>query len=295
MRMNRIAAVLIGLILLSLVVVGATPGLRDRVIHRYEVDGIRGLLVAVVNRVTPAPPERWLPLCTPIESLATVLEWLAEQPSLSIVQIGAYVGNTENDPLAVFLHEHLDAAEPESRQKAKVVLVEPIRDYFDRLRENYASLSGVVFENVAIAEKEGTMEMYRLTVDPTEYGYPEWLSQLSSLKEERMQELWDRTQDNQEFQEFYLKHRTVESVRCMTLQQLLDRHQIEQLDLLQIDAEGYDYEILKTLDFQKVRPRFINYERVLLLEDEAACRRMLMAQGYLLIDWDQDTLCIRVD
>jgi hypothetical protein len=61
---------------------------------------------------------------------------------------------------------------------------------------------------------------------------------------------------------------------------------------LQIDAEGYDFKILKTLDFNKLKPKFINYERVLLQEDEQACREMLEAQGYRLFDWGQDTLCI---
>ncbi len=81
----------------------------------------------------------------------------------------------------------------------------------------------------------------------------------------------------------------------MTLQQLLDRHQIEHLDLLQIDAEGYDFEILQTLDFSKTKPTFINYERVLLQENEPACRRLLSDQGYMLMDWgEKDTLAIRV-
>ena len=64
------------------------------------------------------------------------------------------------------------------------------------------------------------------------------------------------------------------------------------LDLLQIDAEGYDYEILKTIDFDRIRPRFVNYERVLLLDEEPACRSMMRDAGYVLFDWDIDTLCV---
>lgn len=86
----------------------------------------------------------------------------------------------------------------------------------------------------------------------------------------------------------------IERVQCTTLHQLLDRHDVTQLDLLQIDTEGYDSEILRTLDFTRIRPRFVNYERVLLQGDEPACRALLKAAGYILRDWGQDTLCIAV-
>ena len=107
-----------------------------------------------------------------------------------------------------------------------------------------------------------------------------------------MEELWDRFENFEQLQQFYLEHRVVEKVKYLTLDQLLAKHQIRQLDLLQIDAEGYDFEILKTLDFNKVKPRFINYERVLLQDQEPACREMLEKHGYRLIDWGLDTLCI---
>lgn len=44
-----------------------------------------------------------------------------------------------------------------------------------------------------------------------------------------------------------------------------------------------------------MRPAFINYERVLLQDDDARCRQMLSAAGYRLTDWGQDTLCSRLD
>jgi hypothetical protein len=95
-----------------------------------------------------------------------------------------------------------------------------------------------------------------------------------------------------ELQEFWLAHRVTERVRCTTVAALLERHGVRHLDLLQIDAEGYDHEILRTIDFDALRPRFINYERVLLGADEPACRALLTAAGYRLVDWGQDTLAI---
>jgi len=224
---------------------------------------------------------------TPVKG---ILGLLAKQSSFSIVQIGAYIGNTVNDPLYDFLR----TLDPQA--VAKIVLVEPIHEYFDRLCETYSHVPSIEFENVAISETTGEAEMYRLDVDPVEHGFPEWLAQLSSLREERMGKLWDASEANNDFaakcKQFYSEHQVVEKVTCMTLHELLAKHQIEDLDLLLIDAEGYDYKILKTLDFSKLRPQFINYERVLLQEDEQACREMIAAQGYLLVDWGHDTFCV---
>jgi FkbM family methyltransferase len=181
------------------------------------------------------------------------------------------------------------------------VLVEPVAEYFHRLEASYAALPGVRLENVAIAESEGTRELFRLAgVDPVAHGQPDWLNQLSSLREDRMTELWDRYERaivgdagaGDSVRDFWQAHRIVERVPCITLHQLLERHGLSRLDLLQIDAEGYDYAILRTLDLARIRPRFINYERVLLQDDEAACRTMLVEAGYRLYDWGQDTLCV---
>lgn len=218
-----------------------------------------------------------------------VVEWLASREAFSIVQIGAYVGDSRNDPLSSFLR-----SQKGRDRRTVVVLVEPVRTHFDALVRNYEDLPFARFENVAVADRPGTRDFYRLGVDPVEHGFPEWLAQLGSLRADRMTHLWDAYEREPRLRDFYLAHRVVDRVRCVTLHELLDQHAIAELDLLQIDAEGYDYEILRTLDFERVRPRLVNYERVLLGADEAACRALMVQAGYLLFDWGQDTLCLRV-
>lgn len=275
----------------ALALLNASASFR-KVSNKYHNAGLRGVVWAAVERVFPVPAQQQPPNWNPLSS---VLDWLASQPTFSIVQLGAYVGDSPNDPLYVFLKKQMNPARPDHRGGARAVLVEPIKQYYDRLRQNYAGYPDIEFANVAIAESEGTREMYTLNVDPTKYGYPEWLSQLSSLKSERMGKLWDQYEHNPDYKAFYLKHRTVELVKCITIGQLLQQYQIEKPDLLLLDVEGYEYEILKTLDFKATKPRFIDYERVLLQENEPRCREMLQKQGYILIDWGQDTLGIRTD
>ena len=113
----------------------------------------------------------------PHRSLATypsVLAWLATRPSFCVVQIGANSGDTPEDPLYRFLREELRDVTPERRDRTHVVLVEPVREYFDRLQEAYAGLPCVRFENVAIAETRDSRQFYRLDADPTAHGYPAW-------------------------------------------------------------------------------------------------------------------------
>jgi FkbM family methyltransferase len=260
---------------------------RAMLAREYRRGGLVGLMGAAARRarmVRGAAPkaERG-----PIQG---VLEWLGTREAFTIVQIGAYVGDSANDPLSPFLH-----AQSSRDGRSLALLVEPVRPYFEELRRNYSGLRFVRFENVAVAEETGVRDFYRLAVDPAEHGFPDWLSQLGSLRADRMTHLWDAHEREPAMRDFYLAHRIVERVECVTFHALLERHGIGDLDLLQMDAEGYDYEILRTLDFGRVRPRFVNYERELLGPEEAACRALMREAGYVLFDSGKDTLAVRVD
>ena len=59
-------------------------------------------------------------------------------------------------------------------------------------------------------------------------------------------------------------------VPSLTFESLCRKHGIGELDLLLIDAEGYDYEIIKGIDFERHRPRLLIYESILFSGDERA-------------------------
>ena len=72
---------------------------------------------------------------------------------------------------------------------------------------------------------------------------------------------------------------------------LIKKHKITKLDLLHIDAEGYDFEIIKTI---KLQPKLILYEHLhLSKEDKKSCENLLKKQGYKLLDKYGDTLAFR--
>jgi FkbM family methyltransferase len=255
---------------------------------KYKKEGLVGVLKAVARRIflpfLPKPPPNPVSLC---------LREILKQKGVNIVQIGAYIGDTGNDPFFDILVNKKKTFSQADCASRRIILVEPVKEYFEKLRANYGGTVGLFFENVAISSKAGTATFFRLDVDPVLHGFPEWLSQLGSLKKERMERLWDHYEARKDYQDFYLKHRVAETVECLTFQDLMEKHQFQTVDLLQMDVEGYEKEILDSIDFSKLSIRFINYECVLLQEKKESCEQLLRDSGYRLIDHGQDTFAYK--
>ncbi|MCC7407281.1 MAG: FkbM family methyltransferase, partial [Phycisphaeraceae bacterium] len=50
------------------------------------------------------------------------------------------------------------------------------------------------------------------------------------------------------------------AIPCLTLDDLLNKHKLPALDLLQIDTEGHDLEVLLSLSLDKTQPKVIQFE-----------------------------------
>lgn len=215
-------------------------------------------------------------------------ELLSRQSHVSVVQVGAHVGNSENDPIHRFLWSVKGG-------ECTALLIEPVSHLFKQLTANYAKCpADIRFENAAVAEEAGHRDFWRLREGADLAGMPDWMNQLGSLLPERIDTMWDACEQNPAHKRFLAENTIMDRVRCATVDGLRRKHGIGEIDFLQIDAEGYDYEILKTIDFESSKPKAINYERVLLGESEAECREMLQSHGYMLYDHDHniDTICV---
>jgi hypothetical protein len=73
------------------------------------------------------------------------------------------------------------------------------------------------------------------------------------------------------------------------------RHaEIEHVDVLQVDAEGYDLELLRLFDIPRRLPSIVNYEHVTLSrEGRNAAADLLIANGYRLAMSHYDTVAYR--
>ena len=217
------------------------------------------------------------------------LSWLSRRRELIIVQIGAHVGATGNDPLYGFLRKYLDPGAESFRPNWRAVLVEPVPEYFQTLRRNYAGLSNVAFEQAAIVGSDGPVVMRTLGCDPETHGIPDWATQLSSIVSDPA----ERAGLPDSIRDFWRAHGRDEVVQGFTLTTLMSRHGLREITLLQMDTEGADGNILESIDFDRVVPEFINFERINLGSQEPKIRSLLHRVGYRLLNWADDTFCFR--
>jgi len=177
------------------------------------------------------------------------------------VQIGAMDGVTD-DPIHDLVLKY----------GWRGLLVEPIRDHFETLQKTYAGVEGLAFENAAITDKTGPGTMYRVpTQTVRDMKLHPWALQASSFHLDRS----DLGNDEMK------PHLVQETVACLTLPDLLAKHNVTELQVLQMDTEGYDFPILNQLDFRRFRPKIINLEIVNMTKQELGrCKRLLDDHGY---------------
>ncbi len=163
-------------------------------------------------------------------------------PNAIFIQIGANDGLT-GDPLYGILTRPAGS-------KWRGVMVEPIHHLFAQLQQHYGSQRRIQMVNAAVGESDGRVEIFRVR---TEQGDPLWLEQLASLDREvlarnviQMGQSADRI--------------ISEAVPSLTVRTLLTRNQVETLDLLIIDTEGWDWRILRQFDLGQLKPALILYE-----------------------------------
>jgi len=159
-----------------------------------------------------------------------------------LVQIGSNDGKT-GDPLYPLLQKH---------KHWKALFVEPVPYVFEKLKANYADATRFICENVAINNGE-TLEFH--WVDPIAKkqlpDLPYWFDQLGSFHKEHLLKHLDGQLAP------YIISQKLQGIR---LPDLLAKHQIQTIDLLHIDTEGYDWAILSQINLEIHRPKFILYE-----------------------------------
>ena len=185
------------------------------------------------------------------------------------VQIGAMDG-VAHDPIHAHIKENAWGG----------MFVEPLKDFFIQLRANYSGLDNVIFENVAITESDEVRKINRIPLRSIHNsGVPIWAKGISSFFTDR--NAIGGVGCSKEIYDVIRPLIVEEDVNCITLETLLARNKIKKIDLLQIDTEGYDFRILKQLDFSRYRPFVINMEFALLPDNEKSeCLSLLSAHGY---------------
>ena len=201
-----------------------------------------------------------------------ISHYRVHHPEIWYLQVGAFDG-VSGDPIYPLIEKH----------GLRGILLEPQRDAFERLKTNYSRFdpAAFVFVNAAVADHDGTASLYR--VKPEARG-PEWLHQIASF---------DRN--------VVLRHSQVipnleslietENVRCVTFAALFKETGVSRVDMLQVDAEGYDHEILRLFEIPSRRPAIIRFEhKHLRPADYGETVGMLVGLGYRFAVCEESTL-----
>lgn len=243
-----------------------TAELRAEMKYRVLSSAIGGEARVAYRRFRRCEPD---PATLVLEALdATVRD-------VAFVQVGSNDGD-HDDPLRPFT----------MAGQWRGVLVEPVPYLFDRLRNNYRHRPGIVPVNAAIGPYDGTAEFFAVVQEECDDELPEWYDQIGSFSKEHILKHADYIPG--------LEERIVGlKVRTLTFDTLCKEYGITRIDVLHVDAEGYDFEIIKALDFDRQRPTLLMYEYKHLSDnDRAACRQVLEGAGYDMLDVAWDTLAL---
>lgn len=187
------------------------------------------------------------------------------------IQIGSNDGKT-GDPIYRFVKKY----------QWQGILVEPVNYLFQKLKDTYHNSKRLIFENVAIDEKDGYKTFYRIEQN-NEPNNPYWYDQLGSFNKEVVLKHRNLVPN-------FDKHFISEQIPTASFTSLLQKHKVQRIDLLHIDTEGYDYNIIKLIPFSSLKPRMILYEHKHLNQtDEIGCQKFLEKQGYKIIKLPSDT------
>lgn len=166
----------------------------------------------------------------------------------------------------------------------KGLLIEPMGDYFEKLKQNYEHRENLIFENVAISDSEGYEYMLRIPSKLIESGeVPSWSDGISTFYPEK----------NVMREEHLISKAVKEPVLCTTFENISNKHSIEKIDVLQIDVEGCDSNVFWQIWNLNYRPKLIIIEIVHMQSKEKnKIEKTLKDHSYTLSYVDDDLVAI---
>lgn len=217
---------------------------------------------------------------------------LACRERVRIVQIGANDGSI-NDPIYKFVQF--------AKDRTDILLVEPQEDLIPYLRQNYMFHPNATIIQAAVGPP-GTLELYAVeqaywpALKPIGYaqGWPEYRAPTGVTSAERAHV--------HKWLEEHLKtpgdaDKAIRSfhVPCMDIAGLLSEAEFKtEIDVIQIDAEGFDDTVIYNANLDILRPAVINFEVAHLSKDRLiALAKHLHEHGYQMNCDGMDALAIQ--
>ena len=142
----------------------------------------------------------------------------------------------------------------EEYQNQNVLLVEPVPYNISLLKENTAKYNNINIETSAVSEKNEIKKFYYVKPEAVKKLGKHWASGIGSFDKQHIL--------NHKNKRFLVNDSDIEEVNIQYLSflNLIKKYSISSIDLLQIDVEGAEFEILNSIDFEKIKINKIIFE-----------------------------------
>ena len=154
-----------------------------------------------------------------------LLKTLFEEKKINyLIQIGANDGE-RFDVLNYYIKKY----------QTKSLLVEPIKENYEKLKKNYKNCSFVSFDNCAISVNNEITHLYKVSSKYIK-NYNNHIPGITSFDKKHLLKHGVKSH-----------HIISENVTSVSMENLISKHNLKSFDLLFVDAEGYDGKIV--IDF----------------------------------------------
>lgn len=205
---------------------------------------------------------------------------------VTVVQIGANDG-FNHDPIHKFI----------KRDRWKGVLVEPQKEVYEKyLKRLHAKSDEIHTVNAAMDRTDGTSSIYKIS-----FSNARWATGLTTFNRNIIEKavvsdhvkscaLKEGVSIPKAVEDRFIE----EKIPTISPKTLLQKYKIDKIDWLQIDVEGFDYEIIKMFDIPSTQPKVIVFEQYnLSAAEKQECYQHLTQNNYIVKEYDRDALAVR--
>ena len=202
-----------------------------------------------------------------IAFLLTCLFYANKASGLNFLQVGACDGKA-GDPIFEYAQKGI----------MNCFFMEPVPSTFKKLEENYAGVANTTLLNCALGEKDQICKFY--TIEDLE------ACQIASFDRSFVEKWGPDFKKNAVITEI--------DVEVISYSSLLKKLNITHFDIVQIDAEGYDTEIVNTILLSNLPlPLFLNFESLHISKSSAKSFFPKLEKSYYYFHDNWNTLAIR--
>jgi len=200
--------------------------------------------------------------------------------SIKYLQIGANDG-VFVDPMFKFVEQN--------HHKMFGLLIEPVPSYFEKLNHNYRKFPTIRTLNCAVHNVEKEMTIYTAKPEAMNWTKGDIRGMSSFYKDHLVNPGFLSESEVSEIQ-----------VKCVDIYTVLLEQGMLDINLLVIDTEGYDFQILKEIDLDKISPKVIHFEhgvysQTMSLSEISIVIARLNSHGYQVMLDNNDGIAVKTD